>query len=178
MAKELKSCMGDFEGWPNRAWPSYPFWQKSADWLNWLSPVRPALKRTPVQDFNSFSIIFYYFINTTNQKIRDLFCPVHISGLSKSVSIGDCSTTCPRKSQECGSHGQQTSTTPLFLQKQFIAYGSNEVRHQHSWQRDRVLADLTTPRPPGITLNRHHQLWESLWLLLARGLSYHLAIKC
>jgi len=39
-----------------------------------------------VQDFNSFSIMFYYIISsTTYQKIGDLFCPVHISGLSHSV---------------------------------------------------------------------------------------------
>ena len=29
--------------------------------------------------------MFYYIINTTYQKIGDLFCPVHISGLSHSV---------------------------------------------------------------------------------------------
>ena len=28
-----------------------------------------------VQDFNSFSIMFYYIISTTYQKIGDLFCP-------------------------------------------------------------------------------------------------------
>ena len=33
-----------------------------------------ALKRRPVQDFNSFSIMFYYIISTTYQKIGDLFC--------------------------------------------------------------------------------------------------------
>ena len=39
---------------------------------------RSALKRTPMQDFYSFSIIFYYIISTgTYQKIGDLFCPVH-----------------------------------------------------------------------------------------------------
>ena len=43
--------------------------------MGWPSPVRSALKRTPVQDFNSFSIIFYYIISTTiYQKIGDLFC--------------------------------------------------------------------------------------------------------
>ena len=39
-----------------------------------------------MQDFNSFSLMFYYIISTTYQKIGDLFCPVHISGLSHSVS--------------------------------------------------------------------------------------------
>ena len=38
-----------------------------------------------MQDFNSFSIMFYYIISTTYQKIGDLFCPVYISGLSHSV---------------------------------------------------------------------------------------------
>ena len=62
-----------------------PFWQKLADWLNWLCPVRSALKRTPVQDFNYFSITFYCIISITYQKIGDLFCLIHISGLSHSV---------------------------------------------------------------------------------------------
>ena len=47
-----------------------------ADGLEWPCPVRSALKRTPVQDFNSFPIIFYYIISITYQKIGDLFCPV------------------------------------------------------------------------------------------------------
>ena len=82
MEKELKSCKGvllraDLTGGSaNRAWPSHPFWQKLADWLNWPCPVRSALKRTPVQDFDSFSIMFYYIISTTYQKIGDLFCPL------------------------------------------------------------------------------------------------------
>ena len=45
-------------------------------WLNWPCPVRSFLKRTPMQDFNSFSLMFYYIISTTYQKIGDLFCPV------------------------------------------------------------------------------------------------------
>ena len=81
--KILHGC--PFEGWPNRARPSHTFWQKSADWLNWLCPVRSALKRTPMQDFNSFSIMFYYIISITYQKIGDLFCLVHISELSHSL---------------------------------------------------------------------------------------------
>ena len=56
-----------------------------ADGLGWPCYVRSDLKRTPLQDFNSFSIIFYYIISTTYQKIRDLFCSVHISGLSHIV---------------------------------------------------------------------------------------------
>ena len=43
------------------------------------------LKRTPVQDFKYFSIIFYYIISTTFQKIGDLFCPLHTSGFSHGV---------------------------------------------------------------------------------------------
>jgi hypothetical protein len=76
MAKVLESCMGallraDLTG------HSRP----TLFGRNWPCPFRLALKRTPVQDFNSFSII----INTTYQKIGDLFCPVHISGLSQGV---------------------------------------------------------------------------------------------
>ena len=75
--KRIKILNGrPFEGWSNRAWPSHPFWQKSADWLNWPCPVGSAIKRIPLQDFNSFSIMFYYIISTTYQKIGDLFCPV------------------------------------------------------------------------------------------------------
>ena len=39
-----------------------------------------ALKRTSMQDFNYFSIMFYYIISTTYQKIGDLFWTVHIFG--------------------------------------------------------------------------------------------------
>ena len=42
--------------------------------VGWPCLVRSALKRTPVQDFNSFSIMFCYIISTTYQKIGDLFC--------------------------------------------------------------------------------------------------------
>ena len=79
MEKELKSCTSvllraDLTG------HSHPT-LFGRNWLNWPCPVRSALKRTPVQDFNSFSIMFYYIISTTYQKIGDLFCPIHISGL-------------------------------------------------------------------------------------------------
>ena len=50
-----------------------------AEGLGWLCPVMSALKRTPGEDFNHFSIMFCYIISTTYQKIGDLFCPVHIS---------------------------------------------------------------------------------------------------
>ena len=41
---------------------------------------------TPLQDSSSFSIMIYYTFSNTYQKIGDLFWPVHISGLSHSVS--------------------------------------------------------------------------------------------
>ena len=47
-----------------------------------ICPVRSALIRKHVEDFDSFSIMFYYLIGTT---YKNLFCPVHISGLSLSV---------------------------------------------------------------------------------------------
>ena len=53
--KILHGC--PFEGWPNRIIP--PF---LTDVLGWPCPVRSALKRTPTQDFNSFSIMFCYII--------------------------------------------------------------------------------------------------------------------
>ena len=86
MEKELKSCTGillraDLTG---HSHPSL-FWQKWADWLNWPCPVRSALKRTPVQDFSSFPIMFYYIISTTYQKLETYF-DLHISGLLHSVS--------------------------------------------------------------------------------------------
>ena len=64
----------------------YPSKPKLAQRLGWPCPVRSALKSTPMQYFNHFSIIFYYIISTTYQKIGDLFCPVHISGISYSVT--------------------------------------------------------------------------------------------
>ena len=81
MEKELKSSTGvllraDLAG-HGQAKPflamAKPFLPK---WVGWLCPVRSALKRTPVQDFNSFSIMFYNIISTTYQKIGDLFCLV------------------------------------------------------------------------------------------------------
>ena len=44
--------------------------------VGWPCTVRSALNRTPVQDFKSFSIMFYYIISTPYQKIGDLFCHV------------------------------------------------------------------------------------------------------
>ena len=48
-----------FVCWPNRSCPSHLFWQKLADWLKWPWSVRSAFKRTHMQDFNCFSIMFY-----------------------------------------------------------------------------------------------------------------------
>ena len=76
-----KSCR--FCAWK---WPFQPISQSLPKRVGWPCSVRPALKRTPVQNLNSFSIMFYYIISTTYQKIWDLFCPVHIFGLSHSVS--------------------------------------------------------------------------------------------
>ena len=50
-----------------------PFWQKLADLLNWPCPFRSAIKRTHMQDFNSFSIMFYYIISTTFKKLETYF---------------------------------------------------------------------------------------------------------
>ena len=81
MEKRIKILHGcPFEGWPNRAWPFHSFWQKG---LGWPCPVRSALKNTHMQGFNYFSIMFN--IHNTYQKIRDLFCLVHIYGLLHSV---------------------------------------------------------------------------------------------
>ena len=66
-----------FEGWPNRARPSKPFLPK---WIEWLCPVRSALKRTSVQDLNSFSIMIYCIISTTYLKIWRHILPCYISG--------------------------------------------------------------------------------------------------
>ena len=49
-------------------WPSKPFLPKR---VGWLCPVRSAIKRTFLQDLNSFFIMFYYIISTTYQKIGD-----------------------------------------------------------------------------------------------------------
>ena len=65
-------------------------WLKSADWLNWPCPVMSALKRTPLHDFNYFSIMFCYIISNTYQKIGHLFCPAHISELSQCVNNKAC----------------------------------------------------------------------------------------
>ena len=89
--KRIKILHGlPFEGWPNMAWPIQPISQFLPKRVGWPCPVRSALKRTPVQDFNSFSII----ISTTYQKIGDLFCPGifldiaqcdHVQGLVRHV---------------------------------------------------------------------------------------------
>ena len=80
MEKESKSCTGvllraDLTGHGQFS-QSADFCQKGWD----------GLKRTPVHDFNSLSIMSCYIISNTYQKIGDLFCSGHISGLSYSVS--------------------------------------------------------------------------------------------
>ena len=67
-----------FEGWHNRARPSHTVRQ---NWLGWPCPVRSTLKMKPMQEFDSFSIVFYYIISTKYLKVGELFCHVHISGL-------------------------------------------------------------------------------------------------
>ena len=69
MEKELKSCMdillrADITG---RGHPS-PLCQNRWDGR--------AIKRTPMQDFESFPIMFYFIISTKYQKNGDLLCPV------------------------------------------------------------------------------------------------------
>ena len=49
--------------------PIQPISQFLPKRVGWQCPVRSALKRTPVQDFNSFSIIFYYIFSTTYKKL-------------------------------------------------------------------------------------------------------------
>ena len=77
MEKELKSYMGvilraDLAGYGH---PTL-FGRKGLDGHALLH--RPALIKTPMQDFDSFSIMFYYINSTIYQKIGDLCCPVHI----------------------------------------------------------------------------------------------------
>ena len=85
--KILHGC--PFEGWPNRAWSIQPISQFLTKRVGWPCPVRSALKKTPVQGFNSFSIMLYYIISTTYQKIGDLFYPV--------IFLDFC-TVCPKSS--------------------------------------------------------------------------------
>ena len=80
--KTLHGC--PFVGWPKRL-KGIAILALSAKMGGMACPVKSALKRTPVQGFNSFYIMFYYIISTTYQKIGDLSCHVHISGLSPSV---------------------------------------------------------------------------------------------
>ena len=47
--------------------------------IGWLAEL------APVQDFNSFSIMFYYIISSIYQIIGDLFGPISIFGLFHSV---------------------------------------------------------------------------------------------
>ena len=47
-----------FEGWPTRARPTHPFWQLL---LGRPCPVMSAVEWTPLQGFNSFSILLHYY---------------------------------------------------------------------------------------------------------------------
>ena len=55
--------------------PVQPISQFLPKRVGWPCPVRSALKRTHVQDFNYFPIMFYYIISIY-QKYGDLFCLV------------------------------------------------------------------------------------------------------
>ena len=78
MEKEIKSCMGVLlRADLTKAMKSRVNQQIPAKKDGMAVPVRTVLKRTPVQDFNSFFIMFYYiirFITTIYQKNGDLFC--------------------------------------------------------------------------------------------------------
>ena len=68
--KILHRC--PFEGWPSRAQPSKPICQKGWDGRALLGqPLKGHLCRMSIL----FSIMFYYIISTTYQKIGDLFWP-------------------------------------------------------------------------------------------------------
>ena len=79
MEKELKSYPGVLTG---HGHPTL----FGRNWLNWLCPVRPALKRTHVQDFNAFSIMsrFSKLLNS----IRQLFLPPNFSIVKFSLYNG------------------------------------------------------------------------------------------
>ena len=106
MEKELKSCTGvllraDLTGHSH----SSPFCQNGWDGHALLG------QPSPVQDFNHFPIMFYCIISTTYQKIGDLFCPAHISGLSHSV---------------------YTANGPLFFKEDFSML--SHFTHQIYWE--------------------------------------------
>merc|ERR1712153_287243 len=63
-------------GRPKRAFPNQPISRFLPKRVGWPCPVRSAHKRTPVQDFDSFSIMLYYIFSTTYQTIGDLFSPL------------------------------------------------------------------------------------------------------
>ena len=69
MEKELKSCTGVLLR-ADLTWYDHP--KPSAKKCGTAMPF----KRTSVQDFHSFSIMFYYIICTRYKKIGDLFCHV------------------------------------------------------------------------------------------------------
>ena len=102
-----------------------------------------ALKRTPVQDFNSFSIMFYYIISTTYKKIGNLFCSVHISGLSHSVQIVQGGWSMGMLNKEgiirikgkILSHSWQSSNGTIFSLTQKSSSYSNALRNFEIWKK-------------------------------------------
>ena len=58
------------EGWPNRAWPIQPINRSLPKRVGWPCPVRSALKRIPVQDFNSLSISSTTFLAPYIKKLE------------------------------------------------------------------------------------------------------------
>ena len=89
------------------AWPIHPISWFLPQRVGWPCLDRSALKRTPMLDFNSFSIMFYYIISTTYEKIGDLFCP---------VIFLDFRTVCVR----------------MFLQKYFNPFVSSGYGSKHN----------------------------------------------
>ena len=75
----FKTCQSDS---PHILCESHPFCQKG---LGWPCQVGQPSKGHPCRILILFSIMFYYIISTTYQKIGVLFCPVHIFGVSHSV---------------------------------------------------------------------------------------------
>jgi hypothetical protein len=70
MEKELKSCTGVLLS-ADQFSQSADFCPK--EWDGHALLGQPS-EGHPVQDFNSFFIMFYYNISTIHQKIGDLFC--------------------------------------------------------------------------------------------------------
>ena len=122
MEKESKSCMGVLlraELTGHGQFSQFP--PKRG---GWLCPVRSALNKTPVQDFNSFSIMFYYIFNTTYQKIGDLFCPyIFLDFRTVCLGYSTTKTFCLRINISINKQGRNS----FFQLENFI---SNNRNHQ------------------------------------------------